>query len=183
MFTVFISHSSNDAPLIEVLRPAAEAAGVTMYLAEHDRTPGLSLANKVRQAITDCAVVVVLLTPNSYNSAYVHQEVGFACSLGKLVIPIKERSVSRDVLAMLEGLEYVDLDLDRPQDCARAVAAVLTDEVARRTQEQFDAEARARTRQADAQAPATADLFAVAAVLALVVFALSRPELGLRPGA
>ena len=49
--------------------------------------------------------MAVLLTPNSQDSPYVHQEVGYAQKAGKVVIPLMQEGVSRRALGMLEGVE------------------------------------------------------------------------------
>jgi TIR domain len=66
----------------------SRAAGVAMYLAEHDITPGQRLSDKVTQAIETCNVVLVLLSKNSLTSVFVQQEIGIAQRAGKLVIPL-----------------------------------------------------------------------------------------------
>jgi hypothetical protein len=48
------------------------------YLAEHDAQPGRNLAKKVMDAIDASEAVVVLLSSNSVEAPYVHQEIGWA---------------------------------------------------------------------------------------------------------
>jgi hypothetical protein len=124
-YSAFLSHSSGDRALAEGMRTLAALAGVELYLAEHDVQPGSLLSEKVRAAIERSDIVVVLLTPSSYSSAYVHQEVGYAIRSDKFVLPVVELSVPRDALAMLEGVEYVPLDFNAPQQATVALAGQL----------------------------------------------------------
>jgi hypothetical protein len=77
-----------------MFRNQAVAAGMEVYLAEHDVQAGESLAMNVRSAIRRSDAIVVLLTKSGAASAYVHQEVGVAVEAGKLVIPIVETGVA-----------------------------------------------------------------------------------------
>jgi nucleoside 2-deoxyribosyltransferase len=86
--------AEGEAGLEPRFRDQAAAAGMEVYLAEHDVQPGESLAEKVRKAIRRSDAVVVLLTKSGAASAYVHQEVGVAIEAGKPVIPIVETGVS-----------------------------------------------------------------------------------------
>jgi len=58
-------------------------------------------------------IVLVLLTPNSVNSRWVQQEIGYALAKSKPMIPMKAKSVP--LPAMLEGIEYLPLTLSKPE--------------------------------------------------------------------
>ena len=126
-FQAFLSHSSRDEHLVGRTRDHVEAAGIQLYLAEHDPHPGLALSQKIQRAIDDSHVVVLLLTPNSYDSAYVNQEVGYALRAGKLVVPLVDPSVPPGALAMLDGVEYIPL-----QDGSEDAMTLLTEELKHR---------------------------------------------------
>lgn len=113
--TIFFSHSGDDRRWCELLAAEALKVGVTAYLAEHDPRPGTILADKVKQNIKRCNAFVVLLTHNTANSAYVHQEVGFALAERKLVIPLVQPGVGEAQLAMIQGVEWIPFDFDNPQ--------------------------------------------------------------------
>lgn len=116
-FRAFVSHSSRDSELVIALHERLHAVGIELYLAEHDVRPGSALSAKVQSAIERSHTVIVLLTENAANSAYVQQEIGYALRCGRPVIPLVEARVSKDSLAMLEGCEYIPLD---PSDPAKA---------------------------------------------------------------
>lgn len=120
---LFLSHASRDIALVEMVRVQLEAMGTSVYLAEHDPMPGVSLEEKVKREIGKCDVVVILLTLANPNSPYVHQEVGMAIEKGKTLVPIVEKGFDRNHLAMLEGKEYVTLDPENPAASMAAMTA------------------------------------------------------------
>src|SRR5438046_868245 len=101
LYSVFLSHSSKDRVWVQWIGANASTVGVDVYLYEHDPQPGVLVAEKVKQQIRSCDVVVVLLTENSLSSAYVQQEIGFAEACGKQIIPLLQPGVSGAALAML----------------------------------------------------------------------------------
>jgi len=125
MIEVFLSHATKDVEYVAVVRRQLEALGILVYLAEHDPQPGAVLAEKVRAAIHRCQAVVVLFTTTSINSAYVQQEVGIAHECGKPLVPIVEKGVDTSQLGILQGVEYLELDLDRPAETLAKMTASL----------------------------------------------------------
>lgn len=125
-FEIFFSHSTKDAPLVERICARGEAAGLRLYLAEHDHQAGKQLAGKIQRAIDRSRVVLVLLTLDNFEAPYVHQEVGYALKGRKLVIPVVERSVDpQAALGMLQGVEYVAVDFNHPEHGIDAVVGQL----------------------------------------------------------
>ena len=122
---VFVSHSSRDVVAVESIRSQALALGVEPYTFEHDPQPGGYVAAKLQTAIASSDAMVVLLTVNAQASQYVHQEVGYALAQGLPVIPLVERGVSHDALAMLNGTEYVAFDPGAPGEASAGLAAAL----------------------------------------------------------
>ena len=122
---VFFSHSTADREWVLHLSHQAKAAGVEVYLAEHDVKAGERLSEKVTQAIEASDAVIVLLSKNSLNSIYVQQEVGVAQHASKMVIPILMHEVAGDDLGMLNGIEYIQLDPADPVDALARLTATL----------------------------------------------------------
>jgi nucleoside 2-deoxyribosyltransferase len=121
-YSVFLSHSSQNADWAKWVCQEAELVGIDVYLFEHDPRPGTYIAEKVQQAIRGSDAVVVLLTPQSEAAPYVQQEIGFAQAAQKPVIPLVWPNVQSRSLAMLEGREYVAFN---PDDAAAALPPVL----------------------------------------------------------
>lgn len=122
---VFLSHAKADSDHVSLVARQIEALGIKVYLAEHDSMPGTSLAQKVEDAITRCHAVVVLITTTSINSAFVQQEVGIAHSRNKPIIPIVESGIDIRKLGILQGVEYLELDLAHPSETMAKITASL----------------------------------------------------------
>lgn len=143
---VFFSHSSHDADWVQRVAAQATAAGVEVYLAEHDVSPGQQVSDKVTEAIEASDAVIVLLSNYSLASIYVQQEIGVAHHAGKLVIPILMGEVVGTDLGILNGREYVLLDRAVPHDGLSRLSFALTQLIERQRQ-QLEAEALDRLRQ------------------------------------
>lgn len=116
LLRVFFSHSSRDVEWVTRVAAQATAAGVKVYLAEHDVSPGRRLSEKITNQIENCDAMIVLLSENSLTSVYVQQEIGLAKHAGKLVIPILMDGVAGADLGMLNDHEYISLDPSFPQN-------------------------------------------------------------------
>jgi len=122
---VFVSHATKDEAHVALVRQQMEALGISVYLAEHDPQPGTVLAEKVRAAIHRCQAVLVLITTASINSAYVQQEIGIAQECGKPIIPVVEKGIDVGQLGVLQGVEYIELDLEAPAETMAKMTASL----------------------------------------------------------
>lgn len=115
-YKIFISHSSADIDLVNWIKGNAENIGMDIYLFEYDIQPGMPIADKVKQAIQNSDIFVVLLTHNSQFSPYVQQEIGFAEASGKRIIPLVQPGIQKQALAMLEGREHIVFDFYNPEN-------------------------------------------------------------------
>lgn len=115
-YKIFLSHSSADKNFAKSIYDNAKNIGFDVYLYEQDLQPGTLVAEKVKRNIQDSDAFVVLITPNSESSAYVQQEIGCAVDADKPVIPLVQPDTQKRSLAMLEGIEYIPLDLNNPND-------------------------------------------------------------------
>jgi TIR domain len=116
MVQIFLSHSTRDRAWCEWLMRQAESLNIKPYLAEHDGHAGSNLADKIEKAIDASAAMVVLITDNSVNSQYVHQEIGYARKAKKLIIPVVQTGVTSEQLGMLQGIEYIPFDFAEPHE-------------------------------------------------------------------
>ena len=94
---------------------------------QHDVQAGVRLADKLRTHIAGSDAMIVLLTAQSAASSFVHQEVGVALAANKPVLPLVEKGVGDDRLAMLKGVEYVEFDRQAPDKAVRSIAARLAE--------------------------------------------------------
>jgi hypothetical protein len=65
--------------------------------------------------------MVVFLSEAGAAAPFVHQEIGAANQAGKIIVPIVQAGVGTRALAMLAGIEYIEVDLTHP---AAAMATV-----------------------------------------------------------
>ncbi|MGH6876539.1 MAG: toll/interleukin-1 receptor domain-containing protein, partial [Rhizomicrobium sp.] len=117
----FLSHSMKDHVVVEMIREHIESLGVDLYLAEHDPQPGTPLAEKVIKQINACDAMVVLLTEAGAAAPFVQQEIGVARGAGKLIVPIVQKGIDPNMLAMLVGVERIDVDFPQPPLALAAV--------------------------------------------------------------
>lgn len=90
---IFLSHSSRNAdvarPLKEVLARHTKGEIEWWLSSDGESIPGgKNWRSEVEQALRECALLFVLLTPIAAQSAWVHYEAGFADALGKDIVPI-----------------------------------------------------------------------------------------------
>lgn len=123
--SIFLSHSMSDGSHVSVVQRQIEALGVDVYLAEHDPQPGTSIAARVERALRQSDAVVFLITTNSIDSAYVHQEVGLARAHGKPIVPLVDRRVNKARLGLLSEVEWLEIDLDDPAEALAKVTQSL----------------------------------------------------------
>jgi TIR domain len=119
--TFFLSHSMKDQAVVELVRQQIVGLGVDLYLAEHDPQPGRPLADKVIERIHRSDAMVVLPTEAAAGAPFVQQEIGVARGRGIPIIPIVQKGIDGNMLAMLAGVERIEVDF---ADLTHALATV-----------------------------------------------------------
>jgi len=114
-YKVFISHSTRDQGLVIALANLLSRYGATVFVAEWYLAPGERLDKKIFEQIGSADCVAVLLTRNGMRSNWVQQEIGYALSSEKPLIPLVERGVESKDLGALQGREYIEYDPSQPQ--------------------------------------------------------------------
>ncbi len=89
MADIFISHSVVDKELANYLCNAFEANGLSCWIAPRNIVPGTEWADSITNAISDCAVLLVVYSQNSLRSSQVAKEIGMADRKRKYIIPYK----------------------------------------------------------------------------------------------
>jgi len=115
---LFLSHSNRDAVWVHAVNTQLEKLSITVYLAELDLQPGRPLDVKLQRQIDLCDAMVVLLTESAAVSPIVCEEIGYAISAGKLVVPLVAPSVAQNpaLLGMLNGREHILFDIQSPEE-------------------------------------------------------------------
>jgi len=93
---VFISHSTKDKAVADIICSNLEKNGVRCWIAPRDVMPGKSYAAQIVHGINDSKCLVVLLTANSFKSRPVRKEL--------------ERAVSNEMHIISCCLDDVELD-------------------------------------------------------------------------
>ena len=122
MVRIFFSHSTLDLPTVRSIKDEAASSGVEVYIHEDHLEPGTNLTEKLTQAIARSDAVIVLLTARAVPSPFVNQEIGVALGKQIPVIPLVEAGLPSDRLAMLQGLEYIPFEPDRPHEAIAAIS-------------------------------------------------------------
>ena len=121
-YKVFISHSTRDQGLVIALTNLLSKYGATVFVAEWHLAPGDQLDRKVFEQIRNADCVAVLLTQHGMRSNWVQQEIGFALSSKKPLIPLVEKGIESKDLGALQGREYIEYDPNRPQEALSRTA-------------------------------------------------------------
>ena len=66
-YKVFISHDSKDSAWVEQIEKRLRRENFRAYVFESDPQPGLSVSEKIEDAIESCDVLVVIVTSLNYS--------------------------------------------------------------------------------------------------------------------
>ncbi len=108
--TAFFSYSRNDSEFALRLAEDLKAAGANVWLDQLDIEGGMLWDREVEKALANCPRMLVILSPNSANSDNVQDEVSFALSKQKRVIPVLYREC--DIPFRLARLQHIDFRTD-----------------------------------------------------------------------
>lgn len=132
---VFISHASKDTLMAQQLARRLSEAGLRVWLPENEILPGDNWAKKVGQALEDSDLMVVLVSPQAFESEWVKEEIQYALTAGHYkgrLIPVflgAEDKTSSDempwILRKLNPIQVKEKEEDWQQviDKVRAFAA------------------------------------------------------------
>ncbi len=111
MADIFISYSSKDREKAEQLAELLGSAGLSVWIDKHGIEAATSWSGEITQAITDCKVFVILLSPNSITSHNVSKEVSLASERKKKILPIDLIPVElpNDLAYHLAGIQRTPL--------------------------------------------------------------------------
>jgi TIR domain/Protein of unknown function (DUF1566) len=106
----FFSYCRADSEFALQLAGDLKAAGANVWLDQLDIEPGTPWDREVEKAMADCPRLLVILSPTSVNSDNVRDEVSFALSKQKRVIPVLCHEC--DIPFRLARLQYIDFTTD-----------------------------------------------------------------------
>jgi tetratricopeptide (TPR) repeat protein len=84
---VFISYSHVDSHVADQVASGLAALGIDHFLDRKDISWGQNLSDAVHHALRECTHQVIILSPASIKSPWVHFETGHAIGAGKIALP------------------------------------------------------------------------------------------------
>ena len=106
---VFISHAAKDHDLAAEIRETLQQSGVDSFVASLGIEPGDIWADSIRDALRDCSAAIILLTPNSINSAWVMAEAGALWALDVPFIPAISYVALGDLPELITSRQCIDV--------------------------------------------------------------------------
>ena len=91
-FDVFVSYSSKEKAIADAVVAAHEQAGIRCWYAPRDIAPGADWADSITKAIHDCTIMVLVFSKNANRSQRVIDEVNYAISQEKALLPFRIES-------------------------------------------------------------------------------------------
>lgn len=88
MYRVFLSYSTKDLNVAETAGRILSSASIDVFMAERSVSAGDPLTERIKQAITDSDLFLVLWSKNSTESDWVRHEVGAADGQDKVILPV-----------------------------------------------------------------------------------------------
>ncbi|HAJ59496.1 MAG TPA: type IV secretion protein Rhs [Cyanobacteria bacterium UBA8543] len=110
MTQVFLSYSEPDRLIMEKIRNSLRRESITVWTNKTDIQTGEAFEEAIKRGIEQADNLVYLLSPDSLNSSYCQQELDYALSLHKRIIPVLMRTTDpMFVPPALRALQYIDL--------------------------------------------------------------------------
>jgi hypothetical protein len=103
---IFISYSRADAPFAHRLTASLREAGGDVWIDVADIRSGDDWSDAIQQALDDCAVMLLVLSPEAMDSVNVASEWKYYLDEGKTVIPVLLREAR--INFRLRPLNYID---------------------------------------------------------------------------
>lgn len=86
---IFLSYSSKDKVIADALAAALEGDGLRCWVAPRDIAPGADWGDSITKAIDTCRVVILIFSSNSNHSDRVLDEIYYAISEQKTILPFR----------------------------------------------------------------------------------------------
>ena len=110
MKNVFISHSSHDKIIADMIVDSLESEGISSWIAPRDIPGGSNYGASIAKGLRECKILVLVFSKKSNESDAVFREVQMAFDQKKVIIPfrINDVQVSDDLSFYLSGLHWID---------------------------------------------------------------------------
>ena len=104
---IFISYARTDMKFVDQLEEDLRMRGFGTWVDRRKLEGGRNWLNDIQQAIEQCQILLVALSPDSVKSEYVLMEYRYAARMGKLVIPMQYRPCPK-VPIDLNNIQWID---------------------------------------------------------------------------
>src|SRR5437667_12370563 len=101
--SVFISHTTEDDPVVKKIRQALQSLGIEAWVDSRQLAGGDKLAPEIQNAIKEKTHFIAVLSPTTINSPWVKKEIDYALGLSKKVIPVMLPGIEPTALAFWFG--------------------------------------------------------------------------------
>jgi len=108
-YQVFISHSSSDTWVAQVIGEMVERLGAAVWIDAKDLSGGDFVLQEILNAVHACDEAVVLVTPMSVDSKWVSVEIGAFLGQRKRVTPVLNH-VDHQAISPIQGVKAIDLN-------------------------------------------------------------------------
>lgn len=107
---VFISYSTKDSDTANLVHSYLEGNGIACWIASRNIEGGESFAERIVDAINDCALFVLISSENSNDSFHVGTELSLAASARKKVVPFRlgDFELSKSNTYFLQLAQWID---------------------------------------------------------------------------
>lgn len=110
MTQVFVAHAEEDADVTDKICRSLQRHGLTVWSSRTDIQTGEDFRQAINQGIEQADNIVYLLSPNAQQSVYCQQDLDYALSLNKRIIPILVSLVKPEAIPLgLRTVQYIDL--------------------------------------------------------------------------
>jgi predicted nucleotide-binding protein len=119
---VFISYSKEDSVFAQLIEQVLLRANIATWRYENQLKPGDEWRNEIDQQLMNADIVLVILTPDAYNSIYVTYEWGFGMGQGKKIIPLFHKETK--VHPRLNVYHYQSFISSEDSNCEKLVSFI-----------------------------------------------------------
>jgi WD40 repeat protein len=110
MTQVFLSYADQEYDTAQKIRYSLMREGFTVWISSNDIGTGLDLQAAINRGIEEADNIVYLISPAAVQSEFCQQEMAYAVSLNKRIVPILVATVEpSQIPAALRNLQYIDL--------------------------------------------------------------------------
>jgi hypothetical protein len=109
-FRVFISYSHEDQVVAEKVAAVLKEKGLEPFYDKNIR-PGTAFTDAIKGLIAHAHIFMPIITANSPQRPWVHQETGYAMALNIPVLPIAIGNLPGEMIAQLQAIRITDPEL------------------------------------------------------------------------